>query len=695
MQENILTDSWKQPKFSKRKIETYDQLSLFDYDGVFLSNEYLSLHDVCRILNISFATGQNWVRLGKIIPQKIIGKDSFFTREYIQSFILSINKTDSKILKRRRNKKNINSFSVCNGYIYDKKNKAIIQSVITETSRTFTDKELRMILANFALQLFAQKMRLDKQEGNLIELFLENKLRLGNLSQLIYDLLNGDCPSNFDEEVASVLQKTVCYVKGQDTLGFVYLSLSNMNRRKAYGLYYTPEFVAKELVNREIEVNDLSTVRVFDPACGSGNFLLALSNRGLSLEQLYGQDIDEIAIELARINMALEYACDDVEILYKHFICADSLTNWINQDIDLVIGNPPWGYDFSDEQKTSLSLVYESARCTRPESYDLFVEQALKNSSYGGRIAFVLPEAILNVKSHQAIRDIILRHSHFEFVSYLGDVFEGVQCPTILLGIRKEEKSSVKNCRVSFDESFFIVHEERKIDSKNIALNISDDEYRCLSKIESVPSANLRKNAAFALGIVTGDNEKYLTNIKSTGNEVVLKGTDVYRFRYVDGKNFIKFMPESFQQVAPIQFYRASEKLIYRFICNTLVFAYDNKGRLTLNSANIVIPNIPGLSIKYILAILNSRVALFFWKKNYNSFKVLKSHIESIPIPLISEREQSYIIDIVNQILLSDNTLILKLYEELDFLVMKAFDLEEKEINTIRKFTDDMNLFLE
>jgi len=158
--------------------------------------------------------------------------------------------------------------------------------------------------------------------------------------------------------------------------------------------------------------------------------------------------------------------------LYKHFICADSLINWINQDTDLIIVNLPWGYDFSEEQRTLLALTYESVRCTRPESYDLFVEQVLKNSPYGERVAFVLPEAILNVRSHQVIRDIILRHSHFEFVSYLENVFDGVLCPTILLGIRKEEKSSVKNCRISSDKPFFIIREERKIDPKNIALNI-------------------------------------------------------------------------------------------------------------------------------------------------------------------------------------------------------------------------------
>ncbi len=65
----------------------------------------------------------------------------------------------------------------------------------------------------------------------------------------------------------------------------------------------------------------------------------------------------------------------------------------------------------------------------------------------------------------------------------------------------------------------------------------------------------------FALGTVTEDNEKYLTNTKSVDNKIVLRGTDVYRFRYADGENFIKFMPESFKKIAPIQFYRAPRNL--------------------------------------------------------------------------------------------------------------------------------------
>ena len=38
-------------------------------------------------------------------------------------------------------------------------------------------------------------------------------------------------------------------------------------------------------------------------------------------------------------------------------------------------------------------------------------------------------------------------------------------------------------------------------------------------------------------------------------------------------KSRINFRPEQFQQAAPAEYYRAPEKLLYRFICSHLVFA--------------------------------------------------------------------------------------------------------------------------
>ena len=55
---------------------------------------------------------------------------------------------------------------------------------------------------------------------------------------------------------------------------------------------------------------------------------------------------------------------------------------------------------------------------------------------------------------------------------------------------------------------------------------------------------------------------------------------------------FIRFDPDRFQQAAPERKYRAPEKLVYRFISKKLIVAYDDRGRLTLNSANILIPRV-------------------------------------------------------------------------------------------------------
>ena len=83
---------------------------------------------------------------------------------------------------------------------------------------------------------------------------------------------------------------------------------------------------------------------------------------------------------------------------------------------------------------------------------------------------------------------------------------------------------------------------------------------------------------------------------------------------------------------------------MYRFISNQLVVAYDDRQMLSLNSCNIVIPKIDGMQIKYILAILNSSVSQFVYQKEFHSIKVLRAHMEHIPIPRVGKAIQNEII---------------------------------------------------
>ena len=176
---------------------------------------------------------------------------------------------------------------------------------------------------------------------------------------------------------------------------------------------------------------------------------------------------------------------------------------------------------------------------------------------------------------------------------------------------------------------------------------------------------------------------------------MILKGADICKYHIKPTDNYIVFKPESFQQIAPTEMYRAPEKLLYRFISSQLVFAYDNKQTLSLNSCNIVIPKLNGIDIKYVLAILNSRVAQFIFKMEYNSVKVLRSHIEGIPIPLADEQSQEEIISLTN-LLIAGKELneAKKIYDELDNIIFKLFELTTTEQTIITDAVDGENKFL-
>ena len=139
--------------------------------------------------------------------------------------------------------------------------------------------------------------------------------------------------------------------------------------------------------------------------------------------------------------------------------------------------------------------------------------------------------------------------------------------------------------------------------------------------------------------------------------------------------------------------YRAKEKLLYRFISEVPVFTYDNQQTLTLNSCNIVIPNVNGLELKYILAIFNSSVAAYFISKRFNSVKLLRSHIEQMPIPVVSKDKQASIIKKVDRIMNSSEN-ISGLYEDLDRDIMALYELTVEQIKTIQTALCGKTLFL-
>ena len=681
----LIPETAPKPVDGRKKRIDDSQLSFFD-----VTQKGLTVDDVCKTLSISKATAKNWIRLGKI-PD--IG-DQLFSTEYVEKFVAELKSGKNTKLKSRRNKKSATGKVLYKDYVHTASNQKLVADLL-ELGIIENERDLLIVLANFAVQLYYQSRNIPFGNSNVLLDFLSQE-QTSEFHILIKDLIGKDtvAPALINK-LLPVLSKEILFVKGEDSLGFVYISLQDIGQRKSSGAYYTPEKVVGELIDRLYENDpDLGSKTICDPCCGTGNFLLSLGTKGIDYANLYGQDIDSISVFLSRINIALmapEMSAVDIQ---SRIIIGNTYFETFTQKFDVIVGNPPWGSDFSEEDALRCRKLFKTAVGKSIESYNLFVEKALSMLNHKGVLAFVLPEAILSVAAHDTVRRMMIAACSFKFISYLGNVFSGVQCPSIILGITPDDEKTVIGCRVSTENDTFVISKPRTFSDGTLSFNVSDEENECLNAISNIKNVvYLKGNAKFALGIVTGNNKKYISTEKRDDNEVVLKGSDIQRYGMTSSGNYIRFAPESFQQVAPVEMYRAKEKLLYRFICEVPVFTYDDQQTLSLNSCNIVIPDVAGLEMKYILAILNSSVTVYFISKKFNSVKLLRSHIEQMPIPVVPMDIQTSIIKKVDRIMNSSEN-ISGLYEDLDSDIMHLFGLSGAHRDIIKKFLRKKNLFL-
>lgn len=682
----LIPETAPKPVDGRKKRTDDSQLSFFD-----VTQKRLTVDDVCKTLSISKATAKNWIRLGKIVPD--IG-DQLFSTEYVEKFVAELKSGKNTKLKSRRNKKSATGKVLYKDYVHTASNQKLVADLL-ELGIIENERDLLIVLANFAVQLYYQSRNIPFGNSNVLLDFLSQE-QTSEFHILIKDLIGKDtvAPALINK-LLPVLSKEILFVKGEDSLGFVYISLQDIGQRKSSGAYYTPEKVVGELIDRLYENDpDLGSKTICDPCCGTGNFLLSLGTKGIDYANLYGQDIDSISVFLSRINIALMAPEMSAVGIQSRIIVGNTYFETFTQKFDVIVGNPPWGSDFSEEDALRCRKLFKTAVGKSIESYNLFVEKALSMLNHKGVLAFVLPEAILSVAAHDTVRRMMIAACSFKFISYLGNVFSGVQCPSIILGIAPDDEKTVIGCRVSTESDTFVISKPRTFSDGTLSFNVSDEENECLNAISNIKNVvYLKGNAKFALGIVTGNNKKYIFTEKRDDNEVVLKGSDIQRYGMTSSGNYIRFAPESFQQVAPVEMYRAKEKLLYRFICEVPVFTYDDQQTLSLNSCNIVIPDVAGLEMKYILAILNSSVTVYFISKKFNSVKLLRSHIEQMPIPVVPVDIQTSIIKKVDRIMNSSEN-ISGLYEDLDSDIMQLFGLSGAHRDIIKKFLRKKNLFL-
>ncbi len=649
-----------------------------------------------RYLEISDATVRNWVKQGRILPAETEGPRLWFRMQDLRALRQDL-ENDNESLTRRRNKTRKTGMETYSSYIT--RNSTNISSVNTVTSllSMYSDglslPEIRAVLADAAVKmLYSRGLSACRDLGEWFSRGSHEEV-YPLIRDLLPDLMRDlRAARDFRKGCPGIFGLPYEYEPGEDAMGFLYLSIMNIGDRKSSGAYYTPVHAVKRLIAGLPEAC-LKGGPVLDPCAGAGNFLINLPE-SVPAEHVYGADIDETAVFLLRINMSLRYRITDAAFLQEHFARADFLRQPPARKYRVILGNPPWGYRYSAEEQQYLREHFRCVSGSVTESFALFLECSFRHLAPGGFLSFVVPEAVLNVRCHAPVRGFIMERSSVRYLAALGDIFPGVQCPSVILALENTGKPlDTAGMRVETPGESFVIRESRPVSREEFSFLMNDARSRVIERLESCPGAlRLAGNADFALGIVTGDNKRHIHSVPRQDSEPILSGTMIFRYGFRPRDKQIVFRPEEFQQCARAEYYRAPEKLIYRFISRELAFAYDDQKTLSLNSANIVIPRVPGLSVKYVLAALNSRMAQFYFSLKFNSLKVLRSHIEAIPLPPAPPAVQEEIAALGDRLTIASRTSpeeARTLYETIDGRIAALYGLSEEEYRTIREQLPD------
>lgn len=186
-----------------------------------------------------------------------------------------------------------------------------------------------------------------------------------------------------------------------------------------YAEYYTPPAVAK-IMSRILVPSEVKSVRLYDPAAGSGSLLLSLAHQiGENKCTIYTQDISQKSSEFLRLNLILNNLVHSLNNVIK----GNSLTNPYHKNeekndlkkFDYVVSNPPFKTDFSDDRETLASDMHRKRFFAgvpkvpnkdkkKMAIYQLFIQHIIYSLDSKGKAAIVVPTGFCTEKGSIALK---------------------------------------------------------------------------------------------------------------------------------------------------------------------------------------------------------------------------------------------------------------------------------------------------
>ena len=349
------------------------------------------------------------------------------------------------------------------------------------------------------------------------------------------------------------------------------------SKRKSQGIYYTPkyivEFIVKETLGEKLKKTkpkEISKIRVLDPACGSGSFLIAaydkilesVKNPSLFIkfdilkDNIYGVDLDTQAVEIAKLNLLLKVLSQKTKLpTLQHNITsgnslvsgnAEKLEKYFGPDFreqkpfnfedefkdvfesrggfDVIIGNPPYvRQERIKKYKAYFEKEFQNVYAGTADLFVYFFEKSMHLLKDGGYFGFIVSNKFIKSGYGMNLRKYI--QNNFKVVSLIDKfndkVFEAATVDPCIIIIQKEKPR--KNHQILYNKKIKV---SQNILSEKGWTFVNETELNLKIKIESAGKkikdwecVNIYR------GVVTGLNNAYIID-QNTKEDLTKKDTN-------------------------------------------------------------------------------------------------------------------------------------------------------------------------
>ncbi|PIB25881.1 hypothetical protein BFP76_12840 [Amylibacter kogurei] len=330
----------------------------------------------------------------------------------------------------------------------------------------------------------------------------------------------------------SALQKAYLLKSDADVLGSAFEVMINPTMKGDKGQYFTPRHVI-DLCTAVLKPKDNETI--FDPACGSGGFLVSAmdhvfasiraerddeseileNQKDYASNNVFGIDYDPIIAKVAKAYMLI---WGDGR---SNICVGDGLNeaNW-NDDIrskflikiggkrvprkfDIIATNPPFAGDISAEDTLSKYRVAfktdNNGRTKRKGKVArdiLFLERCLDFLEPGGRMAIVVPRGFLKNYNDEPVRQFVLKQARMRaVVSLTGNMFKpftNTKTCVVFLEKRASELKAVSEAVDDPDVVYAVSENPGKDRSGRLIRDLNGDIVSDLGEIAEYLNKNLQ-----------------------------------------------------------------------------------------------------------------------------------------------------------------------------------------------------------